>query len=213
MGRKKIENRVSFNVRGDFEVTKEWLENQLKSGLTDSDVSRNLNVSREYVRQIKEHFKIKVSKDADWLSKRYKVEGLSKEFLIGKIKEHGAVDRVAKDLGVTKGVVLGFFGFFGLKVSDIKEYRKVLVGKCATCGKEIERKEYRTRVNQNLFCSRKCNGKFKNLNGRKKMGEVSKFVCAICGKEFERNSILVRVGQVNFYCSSECEKKKWKFNK
>ena len=206
MGRKKVENKLFFNVKG-FEVTKEWLEDQLNNGSTDSEVSRKLGVSREYVRQIKEYFNIKINKGIIWKAKKYGIEGLSREFLISKFKEYGTVGKIANNLGVSSGVVAGFMRYFNLKVEDIKG-SKVFLGSCSFCGKEIKRKEYRIRVNQNLFCSKQCNGRFISLSGRNKRSEISDYTCVVCGKEFKRKVNLVRVGQNNFYCSPECYSKK-----
>ncbi|RLG33706.1 hypothetical protein DRN97_04375 [Methanosarcinales archaeon] len=80
--------------------------------------------------------------------------------------------------------------------------------KCDYCGKEIDIKPYRLKRSKHLFCSRRCQGKWRSENIRGSSaynwrGGPITLICSGCGKEFKRERDRLKKAN-NYYCSKKC---------
>lgn len=135
-----------------------------EDGYIPADIARELNLSRERVRQIIEKYKIKVKPSPKWYANRYKCPKLAdKQYLVSLLKKNkGNVSKVQNKLHVPKHKLMIVLKHYKIKYKSFKEKKEIIKLKCTACNKTIHRdKQLLKNKNQKVFfCNRKCQGKW-----------------------------------------------------
>jgi Zn-dependent peptidase ImmA (M78 family) len=168
--REKKETSQEIWVEG-----KKWLKKQLlEEGKTLADLARQFGVSREWMRKIKEEYKIDLNKKKlSWYLKRWKIPSWATKNWFLKQKKVG-LKKLGERLGVSSWIIYNYLKKLKLNPKEFYKRSKMVKLVCSWCGKTFKRKKYWAREKKLAFCNKKHQGFWlgKNFNPRARQERV-----------------------------------------
>jgi hypothetical protein len=143
-------------------INPQWLKKQLlEEGKTLGDVAKKFGVTEEWIRQIKEKYKINLKKrKPSWYFRRWEIPAwATKEWLLEeKRKGNLGIRKLAKKLRISPRLFPFYLRKLKLNPQDFWLKAKIVKINCSWCGKVLKRKAFKVSKGKKAFCNKKHQG-------------------------------------------------------